>query len=193
MDGSIAPYPQKPEKGTYSAGLYSELIHSIQALYQEASSNDVLLAGVSKDSRSCRFADKFQIALPDTVVLYDVLDVGERTITFPLTEHPESHVVYKELGQWAGRIHFFYLKCAPYDRPIRVDFLGDPDLADTIAGMILSQSKYSKNYGYPTILIEADQRAKLKETDTEVIYNLIMHKVGFSPAMLKLRRDTRPY
>jgi hypothetical protein len=193
MDGSIAPYPQKPEKGTYSRELYEEMLGLITSLYQEATHSKIILAGVSKDSRSRRFADKFQTPLPDTVLLYDVLDVGERTITFPLTEHPESHVVYKDLGEWAGRLYFFYLKCAAYDRPVRVDFLGDPDQADMIAGMILSQSKYSKNYGYPTILIEADQRAKLKEGDTEVIYNLITHKVGFSPALLKLRRDTRPY
>lgn len=193
MDGSIAPYPQKPEKGTFSRELYDGMLESLTSLYQEAHAAGILLAGVSKDSRSRRFADRFQINLPDTVVLYDVLDVGERTIVFPLTEHPESHVVYKDLGVWAGRLNFFYLKCAAYDRPVRVDFLGDPGLADKIAGMILSQSKYSKNYGYPTILIEADQRAKLKETDTEVIYNLITHKVGFCPSLLKLRRDTRPY
>jgi hypothetical protein len=193
MDGSIAPYPRKPEKSLYSRAVYEKLIEELKVLFQRTESNRIILAGVSKDSRSRRFANKFETDFADTVLLFDILEVGERTEVMPLTDHPESHVVYKDLGPWTSKIHFFYMKCAEFDRPIRVDFLGSPEQADLIAGMILSQSKFSKNYGYPTILIEADQRAKLKEGDSSIIYDLITHKLGFCPITMKLRRDSRPY
>lgn len=193
MDGSIAPYPRKPESGLISREVYNSMIETVLRLFENAEKNKVILAGVSKDSRSRRLSQRMNANFPDTVLLFDVLEVGEMSEVFPIADNPETHAVYRDIKAWGEKIHSFYLKCAKYDRPIRVDYLGDKKDAEKVAGMILSQSCFSNNYGYPTVLIEADQRAKLRELDSEHIYNLISHMVGFSPSLLKLRRELRPY
>jgi hypothetical protein len=62
--------------------------------------------------------------------------------------------------------------------------------------VILPLSNQHAEFGVPSVLIEADARARLFENDLEYIHESLTHAVntsGFSPLLMKLRRDKRPF
>jgi hypothetical protein len=129
----------------------------------------------------------------DTSLLYWLLKEGERTLAFRYSEKAEEHPAIKDLRDIEADVFSFYLKTARFDRPIRVDFLGNENLADRIASLVLSISSHHPGYGFPSILIEADQAAKLEESDIEGVYDQILAYTGPLPGIAKLRRDSRPF
>ena len=97
--------------------------------------------------------------------------------------------------KWAEKVHAFYLKPAEFDRPLRVEFLSNGNIAkqaSRIASIVYTQSSMHREYAYPTVLIEADMRARLKPDEISIVYNKILDKLskGFK---IKLRRDNRPF
>ena len=106
----------------------------------------------------------------------------------------------QDLGEFSERIFSFYLKTVPFDRPVRIDFVSGSTerkeitkTANEIASAILALSMHNETYGFPSIMIEADARARLSENDLNMVYSRIKDKVGDLPSLFKLRRELRPF
>ncbi len=171
-----------------------------------------MLAGVVEDSRGTKFCgivnEKIlskvsHASVPelkgilektrDTNLLYWILQEGERTDVFPYSDRAKEHPVMKDFQEFGDKIFSFYMKTAKFDRPIRIDFLGEKEQAEKFASVIFSISSHHSGYGLPSVLIEADQVAKLAEDDIDNIYEQILTQTGSLPSIFKLRRDMRPF
>ena len=206
MDGSIVPhYSDRPGSDSSVYRSYLNLLDLCDSLFRYCKQNNILLAGVVEDSRGSSFCNlvkkdvfpnikhdpemlKILENSRDTGLLFWILKQGQKTKTFPYSEKPEEHPVLRDLKGY--EINSFYLKTAEYDRPIRVDFLGDQ--SDEIASKIYSISSQNPGYGIPSVIIEADQAAKLSEDEINSVVEDISSKSG-GPGMLDLRRDSRPF
>lgn len=193
IDGSLMVNPgDVPRKDSSVYSDYQELKKLLKELYEVGKENSCMLAGVVEDSRSSVFCDYVsknileEIENPkipdlknllkrtrDTNLLYYMLEKGERTITIELEDG----------------VRCFYLKSVEYDRPIRVEFLENEKEVGEIIYAISSQNK---TYGLPNVLIEADQRAKLSEHETDYFVNMIASKLRLQNIFF-LRRDGRPF
>jgi len=210
LDGSIVPhYTERPSKNSLLFPIYQRMIESYIKLFEAVKKNNVLFAGVIEDSRGTRFCEllneKFFSKIPtdakfllnktkDTNLLTYALKLQERSFVFNYSSDPTKHPVLKEFGSDAKQIFTFYLKTAEFDRPIRIDFLGNKgiDAASKLSSVLLSLSGHS-SYGMPSVLIEADQRAKLGEEDVELFYFDLINKAGNLPGLMNLRRNQRPF
>jgi hypothetical protein len=55
---------------------------------------------------------------------------------------------------------------------------------------VFALSSLHKEYSYPSVLIEADLRAGLNETDISVVYDKLIDKLG---PKVRMRRNSRPF
>ncbi len=193
IDGSLIINPADVPKKDSSVYMdYTEVKKLLDCLYELAKKKNCMLAGVVEDSRSSTFCgsvaknilDKVKSPkIPgltnilnrtrDTNLLYYMLKKGEATKNIDLE----------------GEVKCFYLRSAEFDRPIRVEFI---EREKEIAEIIYTISSQSRTYGLPNVLIEADQRAKLSENDTDYYTNLIASKLGVQNIFF-LRRENRPF
>jgi hypothetical protein len=209
LNGSIIPhYTFTPEKNSLLFESYRRMLDSYRELFDVVAKNKVILAGVVEDSRGTRFceiiAQKLKEKLTpelklllnktkDANLLSYALKFKERTLTFSYSSNPNKHPILREFSKFANQVKTFYLKTAEFDRPIRVDFLSDKgNKADEIASVLLALAGHS-SYGIPSVLIEADQRAKLSEKDLEFFYLDLINKAGNLPGLFILRREQRPF
>jgi len=214
LDGSVIPhYTDKPAEHSLLFPNYKKLIDSYVELFYKAMEKGTILAGVIEDSRGTRFCEvinqvimaKIQEATDiklllnrtkDTNLLTYALKLNERSLIFKYSSFPEQHPVLKEFGgKIANSIFCFYIKTAEFDRPLRVDFLTQRDFtrtANSISSVLLALAGHS-SYGMPSVLIEADQRAKLSEKDLELFYLDLISKTGNLPGLFSLRREQRPF
>ncbi|MDY6789281.1 MAG: DNA double-strand break repair nuclease NurA [Candidatus Nanohaloarchaea archaeon] len=210
MDGSIVPqYTDRPTKGSEAREMYDQLIEMYQRLFQEALDRNVLLAGVIEDSRGTSmsellaeqgFIDRESADIlnrsQDTNILHYVLEKGERTCVMKYTKEYENHHTLNDIGEDSKKIHNFYLRTVENGSPIRIDFLNNGEISDTadrIASMIMPICSYSSMYGIPSVIVEADQRAKLSEQDIERFSSRLKSVVGPLAGVQELRRETRPF
>ncbi len=216
LDGSVVPqYVDRFPRNPLLLDRYQKLIGAYSTLYQTCQENGVLLAGAVKDSRGGRFVDVLRKkVLPafgnlgldekdlailersrDTVLLDHLLGVGERTPSFTYAEEPAAYVL-QDLGIWAAKIHAFYLKTVPFDRPLRVEFVdcsqGVTESADRIASKVYALASNHEAFGLPSVLIEADARARLAEEELCIVRDSISDRLGPS-SLLDLRRERRPF
>jgi hypothetical protein len=212
LDGSIIPqYQDKPRQDSSINDLYHSIIREFQELYEEAEKNNVVLIGCVEDSRGSRFRSILQeevlpnkkVIAPekldfmfDSGLLDHLLAVGERTFSFSYTKNISQHPILNDFDKkWSESIYSFYLKPAHYDRPLRVEFIKSGKLSeqvDEISSVVYALSCLHREYAYPSILIEADLRARLKPEEIDIVYNKILDKIGKNIRM-KLRRDSRPF
>ncbi|MGC8812056.1 MAG: DNA double-strand break repair nuclease NurA [Candidatus Aenigmatarchaeota archaeon] len=209
LDGSIIPhYTEKPAKNSILFPTYKKLIQSYLELFLKSREKNTILAGVIEDSRGTRFCELVKEAskdllefkplletTKDTNLLTYALKVGERTLVFNYSSEPEKHPILKEFGEFSNCVFSFYLKTAEFDRPIRIDFLAEKDCVKTanfISSVLLALSGHS-GYGMPSVLIEADQRARLTEKDLELFYYDLLAKAGNLASLFSLRREQRPF
>ncbi|MHA1953032.1 MAG: hypothetical protein ACW96U_03705, partial [Candidatus Heimdallarchaeaceae archaeon] len=91
----------------------------------------------------------------------------------------------------------FYLKTAEFDAPLRVEFpllfSDQTDLAQRISALVIAVSRYNPEYGLPSVIIEADARARLQETDADILVDEISAKIGYSSFSLQRRRSRLPF
>ena len=223
MDGSIVPYPSNlPEKSSQVYSVFKGVINLFRKLYTECTKNKILLVGAVEDSRGCKYCNLLlQKEIPsllktkvpgklktkikankdvlnnttDTLFLYYLLEIGERTAVMSYTDKA-SLPALKHLEGWAKAIHVIYIKAVPFDRPLRLDFLATKNVdqvADKIAAIIWQISKHNRLYSYPSVLIEADARAKLTEAEIAYFKAALNEKLGRNPSLFDLRRELRPF
>lgn len=179
LHGSIVPHYTSKAEGIL-LNTYEEMIEAYNKLF--SLSAKTLIAGVVEDSRGKRFCDVIsekvqlnseqQLLLQrtrDTNILMYVLKTKERTFSFPYAE--KNHFILKEFPEFSEKISTFYARTAEFDRPVRIDFLGKEDEAEKISSIILSLVK-SSSYGIPSILVEADQRARLSDKDFDIFFQI---------------------
>ncbi|MHA1912248.1 MAG: DNA double-strand break repair nuclease NurA [Candidatus Kariarchaeaceae archaeon] len=139
----------------------------------------------------------------DLDLLNNILNPGERSFTFyqakqmlqtvqqkePIDISLEDQVrefQQKEMREGGAfpSIGMFYMKTVEFDLPIRVEFPifhhGVKGIVDKIASLVLPLSSYNSEFALPSIIIEADARAKLNEVEFEIVLNEIESK-SFSP------------
>ena len=89
------------------------------------------------------------------------------------------------------------MKTAEYDTPLRVEypllFSSQHDYAQTISSLVNAVSKFNPEYGLPNVIIEADARARLQETDADILVDEIAAKIGFTGFSLQKRRNRSPF
>ena len=139
----------------------------------------------------------------DSDFLFRFLDVEERSLIFDYHDFanklPRVFSIFNDY--WVDKIKIFYLKSVPFDLPSRIEVLVPESnkeniikMCDQIASIILPISNQHIEFGVPSVLIEADARAKMNETDIDIVYNSLFDKLGKkSPLLFKLRRNRRPF
>ncbi len=200
---------------------YQKIIEKYQKLFENCIEKNILLAGCIKDSRSRRFASLLGRIIPklidyyprlnlildldyrgmitqiyDCELLYRILEVNERTCIMSYSDAPENHNILKDFDKkMVEKFKIFYLKSVPFDFPMRIEFLtlnSSPiSTANKISAALLPLACHHVEFAVPSILIEADARAKLMETDMDILYNILEQNIGLS--YLKLRRNRRPF
>jgi hypothetical protein len=214
LDGSIIPhYIPKPDNPILKE-YYDKLIETYRSLFRLSLENKMILAGVIEDSRGVKFCDilvrmvlsqveseiskELKLVLEktkDSNLLYYVLEKGERTCVFNYSKNPRIHPILKEFEGMSNSFYSFYIKTVEFDRPLRVDFLGfgnELDIVDKISCILMQTSGHS-GYGLPSVLIEADQRARLSEKDLDMFYSDLVNRIGNVSTLFKMRREVRPF
>jgi len=212
IDGSIVPqYQDKPRKDSKLTDNYIGIIQEFESFYELAERNNCTLISTVEDSRGSRFRQIIQDeilekekliekekldGLFDSGFLDYFLNAGERSSCFTYTKNIKQHPVLSDFSEkWSNHIFGLYIKPSNYDRPLRVEFISKGNIkekADEVAKVAFALSSLHREYAYPSILIEADMHAKLKQDEVEIVYNKIMDKLGNS-IKLKMRRDNRPF
>lgn len=217
LDGSVVPqYLERSFRGKMSSQLQHTLLEAYLRLYEACAASGILLAGVVKDSRGARFMEVLKRVLlalkerdpahaspltvdgeellnsRDTVFLDHVLETGERSFVF---KYADAASAVRGLEGWIERTYAFYLKAVPYDFPLRVEFVDGGDgvleTAEEVASLVYALSSYHDAYGLPSVLIEADARARLHEEDLEMVRDSIADRLGAS-ASWYMRRQRGP-
>jgi len=213
LDGSVIPHYVHDSDNQKLKHYYQELIKKYKELFKLAK-EDLILSGVIEDSRGVKFCDILQRRVlsemgselssdiqdtlektKDSNILFYVLGKGERTCVFNYSQNPEKHPILKEFDDLKKSFYSFYIKTAEFDRPIRVDFIDFDDpvkTAEQLSNVLLKTSGHA-GYGLPTVLIEADQRAKLSEKDIQMFYSDLVSRVGNISSLFRMRREMRPF
>ena len=196
IDGSLLVNPadaRSTESTVYSD--YLEVNKLFEKLCNTAKQENCLLAGVVEDSRSsvfCKHIADNIIEKLDIKNKQELITILNRTKDTNLLHYLLEKREVTKIINLEGGINYFYLKTVEFDRPIRVEFIGDEAQGKRIAELVYTISSQSKTYGLPTVLIEADQRAKLSENDSDNYVNIIASKLGLQNIFF-LRRDSRPF
>ena len=216
LDGSILP--QKADRPVADSPVveeYQTMLKCYQQFYEACEERGVLAFGCIKDSKATQFRETFTRALPtiiqhcrrelaplltvdyrhillgmfDSELFYRLLAPRERSCCFPIEETPTN----PEAGQGPDHpIYCFYLKTVARDFPLRIEFLAgheNPQLrADRIASVVYPLSSHHAEYGLPSVLIEADARARLHQVDLDLIVENIRTRIG-TPDPWLMRRE----
>ena len=209
IDGSIVPqYQDKPRSDSKISNDYHTIVTLFEKLYNIAQKNNCTLISTIEDLRGVRFKQLMEEYLDknpiikkddlknstDSSLLDYFLLKGERTFCFPYTQNIDSHAILRDIdSKWSKNILVFYIKASDFDRPLRVEFIASEnrkESADKIASIVFALSSLHKEYSYPSVLIEADLRARLNEEDISVVYDKLVDKIG---PKIKMRRNSRPF
>ncbi|MFH1586570.1 MAG: DNA double-strand break repair nuclease NurA [Candidatus Diapherotrites archaeon] len=213
IDGSVVPqYADKPPKDSKVVNHYEKILADFQDLYSVAEKNNCSLIGCVEDSRGSRFRSIVQEEILtkknliekeklenmfDSSMLDYLLSERERTCTFTYTKSTGKHPILMDFDEkWSSSIYGFYLRPSSFDRVLRVEFIYSgkeiTDYSNKIASVVNELSCMHREYAYPSILIEADMRAKLKPEEINIVFNKIMDKLGKN-IKLRMRREKRPF
>lgn len=213
MDGSLVPqYAEKPRRDSKLSSHYELVVNDFLDLYQTAKENNTELVGCVKDSRGSRFASIlretilpfFGVRTPlglnlvlDSVLLDHVLQPGERSFAFSYTKNISEHAILQDFGEWGKQVFACYVKPSALDRPLRFEFMhsGHESLtehANRVSSVLFELSSLHREFAFPSVLIEADLRARLKPHEIDIVFNRICDKLN-KRLHLQLRRNSRPF
>ncbi|MCD6434558.1 MAG: DNA double-strand break repair nuclease NurA [Candidatus Diapherotrites archaeon] len=210
LDGSIVPqYADKPRKDSKVIDEYHQLIEKFQELYSKAIKNRCKVVGCVEDSRGSRLRQiieeqilakkginiKELNQILDSRLVAGILRKGERSFAFKYSPNIAKHPILVDMEEkFAENIYVFYLKASEFDMPLRLEFIAANNNitkeADKIASLCYALSSLHRGYSYPSVLIEADLRARLQSNEIEIVFSRIANRI--SPA-LKMRRSSRPF
>jgi len=214
LDGSVIPHYVPRPDNSILVEYYQNLIKTYSSLFEVVKQMKTILAGVIEDSRGVKFCDilsrtvlseeesdiskELKLVLEktkDSNLLYYALERGERTCVFNYSRNPKVHPILKEFENMNNCFYSFYIKTVDFDRPLRVDFLCTENVHETVKKLssVLMQTSGHSGYGFPSVLIEADQRARLTEKDLDMFYSDLINKIGNVSTLFKMRRETRPF
>lgn len=208
IDGSLILHPlDKPGSDSKLKNEYHKTILAFTTLYKTAEKNNCILIGAVEDSRSTRLSEWIHAnmlnengatnVLHDAPLLDKVLGAGQRSCAFTFAESGERHPILMDFPtEWGDKIHACYIKPSQWDYPLRIEFLSNgknlTDDANRAAELACAQSAIHKEYAFPSVLIEADMRAGLKQEEVELVSDKIFSKLGRN-AIRARRRDRRPF
>jgi hypothetical protein len=212
VDGSIVPqYQDKPRTDSILNKDYVSIIDLFEKFYSVAEKNNCTIISTVEDSRGKRFIQILESLLnkndnsldleninfsnfSDSLFLDHFLKLKERTFCFKYTSDISKHAILKDYKkEWSENIFVFYLKASDFDLPLRIEFISKKEpfeLVNEIASIVFSLSSIHKEYSYPSVLIEADLRARLNEQEINTVFNRLVDKLG---SKVKLRRNSRPF
>ncbi|MFB6075959.1 MAG: DNA double-strand break repair nuclease NurA [Candidatus Aenigmatarchaeota archaeon] len=206
-DGSILPHPSDvPKRKSPVYRDFKKLLSKYEELYKL--SGETQFAGVCEDSRARKFvrliegeleiSDKNELIKRsrDISLLNYMLKKGERSFVFRYSKNPKQNPILNKLKGYGENIYSFYMKNTHYDLPVRVDFYSEENpikTAGKISSMIFNISSDNEEYGLPTVLIEADRRAKISKNELEMIHSSIKDRCGDLPNLRDLNRRNRPF
>lgn len=215
LDGS--PVMRKPlTNNRRILNYYRTYLSILSRLIFSAKKQRIKLAWIVKDSRLNLFTKFLGQILPFFAEeLPEILSLDYRRIInksrdmdlfYYLLEPNNRSMVYyrpfdisKKFGQEFA-LYAYYLKTAPFDIPLRIELFqsihrDQSDLIkeiNDISGAILPVSQYNKNYGIPAPIVEADARAKIKETEIDALFQLIRIRHP-TPELWLYRRERAPW
>ncbi|MCD6403030.1 MAG: DNA double-strand break repair nuclease NurA [Candidatus Aenigmarchaeota archaeon] len=192
LDGSVIPhYSEIPETSKSLSEEFKKLVDSYNQLFKLVKRKT--LFGVVKESRGKRFCSEVLEEVKDlplelkplvsnvrdTVILDVLLEKNERTMTFSYSSSPDFHPILRHFPEFSDKVYGFYIRNAEFDVPIRVDFISEnpEEDADRISSLLINLTKNSF-YAIPSILIEADQRARINEELLDSVQGFISSLVG---------------
>ncbi|MBI1973296.1 DNA double-strand break repair nuclease NurA [Candidatus Micrarchaeota archaeon] len=163
MHGSLVPqYVDKPREGSTSYLLYQQVVSEYEKLFRLSQSLDCPVLGIVEDSRGTRVSRECSDSCPDTVLLSYVLREQECTPDFSYAQNPQEHPVLKTFRPGdASKLRLFYVCTAARDRPVRVEYYDYGLNSRGLAGLVLGLCGFSKDYGMPSPIVEADLAARL--------------------------------
>lgn len=174
--------------------VFKELVDVMKRLFGV---NRSIVCGVVEDSRGRIFGEHVRSKvpdvdlprMPDAYILLHILNAGERTICMDYTCDPKMRKLFSSYGIEIEKVNVFYLKAGKLDIPLRVEFVADEnkreDIASFLSSVLLSLVT-SSSYSLPSVLIEADMRARIKEDEAGLLLS------NFESLWVKRRRDRRP-
>lgn len=215
LDGAVYPL-----KGDFGGEPTNEVIQDLEAgvqrayinLIKKAISNEALVLGVVKDSRSrslttnlistivdwirtkkisTELTKGFRMALTDlldTELTAHLLKLGQRMTWFQLTT-PSWFPLKPRVDFRAS-----YLKTVLHDLPIRVEvaYPLNEDWAENTLNHALGSLRLMTQHGLdtalPSILIEADERARIKQETADFIIEQLALLLGVPVTFLRKRR-----
>jgi len=211
LDGSIIPqYLNKPTKECPSRKSYDKLITKFIELFNLAKEKKCYLVGCVEDCRANRFynilKDELEINkgksiqndLYDSFVVFCLLDENQRTCVFNYSSKPDEHPVLKDFPEAIrNNIYVCYAKLSNQDYPLRIEFayfkefgLSLHKFAEEVVNNVASISCFNRKYTYPSVLIEADMRSRLKLEEINLIMNRLLQKTRVYGFRLP-RRESR--
>jgi hypothetical protein len=189
LDGSVAPQYAGGYGHRQLEEVYEDLTARYRELYNACAERGVFLAGFVKDSRSNSFVKRITKTvdgrareavemLRDTDVLEWTLPRNQRTKTL------------RAGSRWGFEFFAFYLRTE--GGPVfRVEFTeagGDPELSAACLGSWISfLCSFNTSLGMPSVLLEADLRARVKGLEVEWIRRQLAGAAGIPERVLRLR------
>ncbi|MCX8166512.1 MAG: DNA double-strand break repair nuclease NurA [Candidatus Micrarchaeota archaeon] len=203
LDGSIIPLPvDKPEEESKLYPLYTEVINKLAKLFNSAKSKDKILCAIAKDSRAKLIIEKAKkkyemlkgLYSSDIAFLSDLMPENSRTSVFSyeVKQPNKSYVnpILKDLEKhnFNADINVFYMRLSLLDKPIRIETVVDLQKINDLAGILSSLCAINRNYTYPAVLIDADLKAKIDQSEMDRIITLMSLE-----NLTKTRRTNRPF
>lgn len=159
LDGSIVPSYLDDDR----------VLENYTDIFESAESGSFV--GVVEDSYGLKLSsileDKTDVKtgdIRDTLLMDVILEEGERSFVRKYSGSAVEHPTLQKLeDRHVNRLYTFYVKLSDADRPLRIDYFGEPEDADGIAGALMAL-KSSRRYTIPSPVVEADKRAKIPQT-----------------------------
>jgi hypothetical protein len=201
--------------------LADEVLATMESLVEASQQKGVLLAFVVKDSRSAHFVEFIGKLLPliaDEVP--DILKIGYRRILRASRDQDfmarllrtgtrsfclrRGQLDFSESDSPEVSVYSFYIKPAPYDFPLRVEFAQEQkssdeaaareadSMASKISSILLPLSQFHSAYALPAPIIEADARARLPNHVMDAILQMLRNRAPLLETTRK-KRERNPF
>lgn len=215
LDGS--PVVNKPiTKNDKILNYYLSYVSILTRLVRKANENGVKLAWIVKDSRSNLFTKLLGRIIPFIIeenphlFSLDYRQILKRSrdmdlLYYLLLANTRSMVFYRQYSmpkQFAQdfALYSFYLKTAPFDIPLRIELFQSLHQSreerikevQILSELILPVSQYNRTYGVPAPIVEADARARIRETEVESLLQLLRKRYN-SLGLWTKRRERAPW